>query len=75
MIMTAQIRNINLQVLAVRPAGLKPLVSGAIQWLHAAYERHRQRDVLLKLDDRMLSDIGVSRADAYHEGSKPFWKE
>jgi uncharacterized protein YjiS (DUF1127 family) len=50
-------------------------VSIFFQWLYAAYERQRQRQALLKLDDRMLSDIGVSRADVEREGSKPFWKE
>jgi uncharacterized protein YjiS (DUF1127 family) len=37
-------------------------------------ERHRQRRALLSLSDTMLSDIGVSRADAMMEGEKPFWK-
>jgi uncharacterized protein YjiS (DUF1127 family) len=36
-------------------------------------ERHRQRNALLELNDAMLKDIGVSRADAEREGSKPFW--
>ncbi|TVO73610.1 MAG: DUF1127 domain-containing protein [Sedimenticola selenatireducens] len=54
---------------------LKQFVSKAFQWLYAAYERKRQRNALLKLDDRMLSDIGVNRAEADNEGSKPFWKE
>ncbi len=39
------------------------------------HERARQRRRLLQLDDRMLKDIGVSRADAVHEASKPFWQE
>ncbi len=37
-------------------------------------ERARTRRRLLTLDDRMLRDIGVSRADAWREGTKPFWK-
>lgn len=36
-------------------------------------ERHRQRNALLGLNDSMLKDIGISRADAMREGSKPFW--
>jgi len=28
---------------------------------------------LRDLDDRMLADIGLSRAEAEREGSKPFW--
>jgi uncharacterized protein YjiS (DUF1127 family) len=38
------------------------------------HERARSRRALLTLDDRMLSDIGVSRADAHHEASTPFWR-
>jgi len=37
-------------------------------------ERHRQRRALSKLDDRMLRDIGISRADADSEYRKPFWR-
>ena len=37
-------------------------------------ERYRQRRALLSLSDSMLSDIGISRADALREGEKPFWK-
>ncbi len=36
-------------------------------------ERARQRHQLMALDERMLKDIGLSRADAYREASKPFW--
>lgn len=42
--------------------------------LESWQERARQRRALLALDDRLLKDIGVSRADALHEGRKPFWK-
>ena len=36
-------------------------------------ERAAQRRVLQQLDDHMLKDIGLSRADASHEADKPFW--
>ncbi len=36
--------------------------------------RRRQRRALLELDDSLLRDIGVSRADASEEAAKPFWK-
>jgi uncharacterized protein YjiS (DUF1127 family) len=36
--------------------------------------RYRQRKLLRGLDDFMLQDIGMSRADALRESSKPFWK-
>ncbi|MFL5336549.1 MAG: DUF1127 domain-containing protein [Geminicoccaceae bacterium] len=37
-------------------------------------ERRRQRRALLQLDDKLLKDIGLSYADAWQEGSKPFWR-
>lgn len=38
-------------------------------------ERARQRRQLRQLDERMLRDIGISRADADYLGRLPFWKE
>jgi uncharacterized protein YjiS (DUF1127 family) len=32
-----------------------------------------QRRELLKLDDRILKDIGISRVDAEREANRPFW--
>ena len=37
--------------------------------------RSRDRAKLAMLDDRMLRDIGVTRADIWHECNKPFWRE
>ena len=37
-------------------------------------ERAQQRHALARLDDRMLRDIGLSRADVYCEYRKPFWR-
>jgi uncharacterized protein YjiS (DUF1127 family) len=36
--------------------------------------RARGRRELAALGERALRDIGVSRYDAYHEASKPFWR-
>ncbi len=41
-----------------------------LEWRDRARERH----ALAQLDDRMLRDIGVSRADVYCEYRKPFWR-
>ena len=41
--------------------------------LSAWQERARQRRQLMELDDRLLRDIGVSRADVARETAKPFW--
>ena len=38
-------------------------------------ERVQQRRALARLNDRLLADIGLSRADAEHEAAKPAWKE
>jgi len=38
------------------------------------HERSRQRRALMKLDDRMLQDIGIGRSDADVEARKPFWR-
>jgi uncharacterized protein YjiS (DUF1127 family) len=38
-------------------------------------DRSRQRSPLDRLSDRMLKDIGISRADVDFEARKPFWRE
>lgn len=37
--------------------------------------RQATRRELLALDDRILKDIGVTRAEALFEGQKHFWEE
>jgi uncharacterized protein YjiS (DUF1127 family) len=37
-------------------------------------ERSGQRHRLAELDDHMLRDIGLSRADVMAEATKPFWQ-
>jgi uncharacterized protein YjiS (DUF1127 family) len=47
------------------------------RWLRvigAWIERSRQRHALAGLDDRLLRDVGISRAEAAHEAAKPFWR-
>ena len=41
-----------------------------LKWL----QRRRERRHLEMLDDHMLKDIGVTRADVEREVSKPFWQ-
>jgi uncharacterized protein YjiS (DUF1127 family) len=37
------------------------------------FDRSRQRRALAELDDRLLRDIGLTRAQAEREAAKPFW--
>lgn len=48
--------------------------SDILAFAFGCLERIQQRRALARLDDRMLSDIGVSRADVEGELSKPFWR-
>jgi uncharacterized protein YjiS (DUF1127 family) len=56
-----------------RSAGLRPRLLGALVTLEAWLDRHDERRALLELDDHMLDDIGLSRADVEREAKKPFW--
>jgi uncharacterized protein YjiS (DUF1127 family) len=50
--------------------GAGRVAEGALIWL----ERARQRRQLAELSDHMLRDIGLTRADAWAEAEKPFWR-
>jgi uncharacterized protein YjiS (DUF1127 family) len=50
------------------------LVARAVDLLLIWSDRMRQRRHLAELDDRLLRDIGVSRADVEGEISRPFWR-
>jgi uncharacterized protein YjiS (DUF1127 family) len=45
------------------------LMLALLRWHELAQQRRR----LLGLDDRMLKDIGITRAEALREGRGPFW--
>jgi uncharacterized protein YjiS (DUF1127 family) len=45
----------------------------AIYWVEAMFRTLRERRQLMQLDGRALQDIGVSRAEAEGEWSRPFW--
>ncbi|MBI1206939.1 MAG: DUF1127 domain-containing protein [Azospirillum sp.] len=38
------------------------------------HDRARERAMLRGLDDGVLKDLGISRADAELESDKPFWR-
>jgi len=52
----------------LRRAGTR-LVLALLRWQELAQQRRR----LLSLDDDMLKDIGITRAEAMQEGTRPFW--
>jgi uncharacterized protein YjiS (DUF1127 family) len=53
-----------------RSFGLVALVEIVLAW----QERARQRRLLALMDDRLLRDIGISRAEIAREAEKPFWR-
>jgi uncharacterized protein YjiS (DUF1127 family) len=55
-------------------AGARPRLLGALVALEVWLDRHHQRRSLLELDDHILHDIGLSRADVEAEAKKPFWQ-
>ncbi len=59
------------QASAAKEAGwLSSLLGTLFTWQGRIDDRMR----LSELDDRLLSDMGISRTDAQYESSKPFWK-
>jgi len=60
---------------ALRSAGDHRLgIAQAFDRLLSWYDRAHERAHLRSLDDHMLKDIGISRADVEVEASKPFWR-
>jgi uncharacterized protein YjiS (DUF1127 family) len=47
----------------------------AVARFHEWRRRAKDRAQLATLDDRMLADIGVTRAEAQFLSDKPFWRE
>jgi len=48
-------------------------VARLFAYLERASQVARQRRALLQLGDMALKDFGASRADAWHEGGRPWW--
>lgn len=55
----------------------KPFSHRCCTWLKSlanSLERARTRRLLGQLNERELSDLGISHADRLHEWDKPFWR-
>jgi uncharacterized protein YjiS (DUF1127 family) len=50
--------------------GLARALEAVFEWRARSAERH----IMRSLDDRMLRDVGLSRADIERELLKPFWE-
>ena len=57
-----------------RPAAPRRLLSNLLSRVLGWRERARSRHLLLRLDDRMLRDVGLSRSDVDSECAKHFWQ-
>jgi uncharacterized protein YjiS (DUF1127 family) len=58
----------------VARAGGRSWLARSAGLLLAWSERARQRRDLLRFDDHLLRDIGLTRAEALAEAEKPFWR-
>jgi uncharacterized protein YjiS (DUF1127 family) len=54
---------------------IQQMLNTAVVQLTVWIARYRQRRELLAFSDHMLKDVGISRADAEHEGTKHFWQD
>lgn len=55
---------------AWRTGGLVSVLEAVLAW----QDRARQRRQLAVMDNRLLRDIGLTRADVAAEMAKPFWR-
>lgn len=53
-----------------RVDGFDAILRLVLTWQSRAADRHR----LAEMDDRLLSDIGITRGQAMAESRKPFWR-
>ena len=56
------------------PAAPRRLLPDLLSRFRGWRERARSRHLLQQLDDRMLRDVGLSRADVDRECAKHFWQ-
>lgn len=54
---------------------LHELLNRGLAPLREWRRRVRSRTELARFDERMLRDLGVTRADVWRETNKPFWRQ
>ena len=59
---------------ALAPTVVAALLARIVELLVGWHLRARSRAMLAELDDRLLADLGLSRADVTRECDKPFWR-
>ncbi len=59
---------------AAHPSSVETCLARACAWLARYNQCRRQRMMLCGLDDRLLSDIGLSRADIGSETERYPWQ-
>jgi uncharacterized protein YjiS (DUF1127 family) len=55
-------------------AGQTTVLSSLARMIAIWLDRRQGRQDLRELDDRLLSDVGISREEALWEARKPFWR-
>lgn len=71
--MSAQIGSASRTSVAPRPAGATTRPVGWVGFLRKVMQAIETRQHLLEMDDRMLKDIGLGRADAEEEANRAPW--
>jgi uncharacterized protein YjiS (DUF1127 family) len=70
------IRSTNLTVISTTPGVLsapRNLFGRAVAQVRVWIDRSRQRHALGELDDRLLRDIAITRAQARREAARSYW--
>ena len=72
-------RNARMALRRVRRRAMHPSLREGLNRVFAALHEWRRRShdraELARFDERMLSDIGITRADVWHEINEPFWRK
>jgi uncharacterized protein YjiS (DUF1127 family) len=71
---TLSLRTLPREVMRPRRRSVAVPVRGWLATVKVAWRRWHSRNLLSQLDDSMLKDIGLTRADVWYEARKPFWR-